>query len=47
MQFGAIDKRPVFEAYVERIQGRPAAIRAREIDDGLIAAAQAKQAEPA
>jgi glutathione S-transferase len=47
MQFGAIEKRPAFEAYVERINNRPAAIRAREIDDGLIAAAQAKQSEPA
>ena len=46
MQFGSIDKRPAFTAYWERISGRPAAVRAREIDDGLIAAAQA-QAQPA
>jgi glutathione S-transferase len=47
LQFGSIEKRPVFEAYAARIGARPAAVRAREIDDGLIAAAQAKQAEPA
>ena len=38
MQFGSIEKRPAFEAYWSRISGRPAAVRAREIDDGLIAA---------
>jgi len=36
MQFGAIEKRPAFERYFERISTRPAAIRAREIDDALI-----------
>jgi glutathione S-transferase len=41
MQFGAIDKRPAFERYNERMQNRPANIRAREIDDKLMAAAQA------
>src|ERR1700744_5678709 len=46
MQFGSIDKRPAFTAYWDRISARPAAVRAREIDDGLIAAAQA-QAQPA
>jgi glutathione S-transferase len=39
MQFGAIDKRPAFERYSERMQNRPASIRAREIDDKLLAAA--------
>jgi glutathione S-transferase len=39
MQFGTMEKRPAYEAYVGRIMGRPAAVRAREIDDGLIAAA--------
>jgi glutathione S-transferase len=39
MQFGSIEKRPVFEAYNERLQNRPANIRAREIDDKLMAAA--------
>ncbi|HEX5745868.1 MAG TPA: glutathione S-transferase family protein [Archangium sp.] len=36
MQFGSIDKRPVFERYAARINSRPAAIRAREIDDALL-----------
>ncbi|PZO48269.1 MAG: glutathione S-transferase [Alphaproteobacteria bacterium] len=40
LQFGTIDKRPAFEAYVGRIMSRPAAVRAREIDDALAAAAQ-------
>ncbi len=39
MQFGGIEKRPAFERYSERLQDRPAAVRAREIDDALIAAA--------
>jgi glutathione S-transferase len=38
MQFGAIEKRPAFERYSERMQSRPAAVRAREIDDKLLAA---------
>jgi glutathione S-transferase len=38
MQFGWLEKRPAFEAYSDRVSQRPAAIRAREIDDGLIAA---------
>jgi glutathione S-transferase len=37
MQFGAIDKRPSFEAYVARLMQRPAYIRATEIDDKLAA----------
>ncbi len=36
MQFGTIEKRPAFERYVGRIFHRPAAIRAREIDDALL-----------
>jgi glutathione S-transferase len=36
MSFGTIEKRPAFERYVERISARPAAIRAREIDDALV-----------
>lgn len=36
MQFGIIEKRPVLTAYWERIAGRPAAVRAGEIDDALI-----------
>lgn len=45
MQFGAIEKRPAFEAYVGRLMSRPAAVRAREIDDRLVA--QTAQPEPA
>ena len=37
MQFGSIEKRPAFEAYAARHQARPAAVRAREIDDKLAA----------
>lgn len=40
LQFGTLDKRPAFEAYVSRIMSRPAAVRAREIDDALVAEAQ-------
>lgn len=40
LQFGTIEKRPAFEQYMGRIMSRPAAARAKEIDDGLIAAAQ-------
>ena len=36
LQFGSIEKRPAFEAYWNGIQGRPAAVRARQIDDALI-----------
>ena len=36
MQFGTIEKRPVFERYAARIHSRPAAIRARQIDDALL-----------
>lgn len=35
LQFGTLEKRPVFEAYSARILNRPAAKRAREIDDAL------------
>ncbi|MBL9105335.1 MAG: glutathione S-transferase family protein [Myxococcales bacterium] len=43
MQFGTIERRPAFEAYVGGIMSRPAAVRAREIDDTLLAEAKAKQ----
>jgi glutathione S-transferase len=36
MQFGSLEKRPAFTAYWDRIGSRPAAIRAREIDDALL-----------
>ena len=38
MQFGTIEKRPGFDAYLGRIMSRPAALRAREIDDKAMAA---------
>ena len=41
LQFGTIEKGPAFEAYMGRIMSRPAALRAKEIDDGLIAQAKA------
>ena len=37
MQFNSLEKRPAFEAYWARISERPAAVRAREIDDKLMA----------
>jgi glutathione S-transferase len=36
MMFGSIDKRPAFADYFGRLQARPAAIRARELDDALM-----------
>jgi glutathione S-transferase len=36
MMFGSIEKRPAFERYWQRIGTRPAALRAREIDDALM-----------
>jgi glutathione S-transferase len=44
MMFGTIDRRPAFVDYVGRIQARPAAVRAREIDDALM---PKKEEEPA
>jgi glutathione S-transferase len=41
MQFGMIEKRPAFEVYARRLQDRPAAGRAAEIDDALLAGAPA------
>jgi glutathione S-transferase len=43
LQFGWLEKRPAFEAYSASLQGRPAAKRAREIDDALIAQQQQQQ----
>jgi glutathione S-transferase len=37
MMFGTIPKRASFEEYFARLSARPAAIRAREIDDAIIA----------
>jgi glutathione S-transferase len=36
MMFGSIEKRPAFEDYFGRLGARPAAVRAREIDDALM-----------
>jgi glutathione S-transferase len=36
MRIGTIEKRPAFERYSERLSARPAAIRARQIDDALL-----------
>lgn len=36
MMFGTLEKRPAFEAYLKRVGSRPAAVRAREIDDALV-----------
>jgi glutathione S-transferase len=40
MAFGTLDKRPAFERYHARLAARPAAIRAREIDEALTAGNQ-------
>ncbi|HEY9554504.1 glutathione S-transferase family protein [Allosphingosinicella sp.] len=36
LMFGTIEKRPAFEAYVGRLQSRPAARRANELDDAAM-----------
>ncbi len=41
MMFGLIEKRPAFERYCSKLNARPAANRAREIDDALAAELQA------
>lgn len=43
LMFGSIESRPAFVDYVARLQARPAAIRAREIDDAIIAEQKAKE----
>jgi glutathione S-transferase len=40
MRFGAIDQRPAFERYWGLVGARPAAVRARESDDRLVAERQ-------
>ena len=48
MMYGSIDKRPIFEDYFGRLQARPAAVRAAQLDDALIAEQQqAQQPQPA
>src|SRR5690242_14745385 len=40
MQFGTLEKRPAFERYWQRLAARPAAQRAKAIDDKLVAERQ-------
>jgi glutathione S-transferase len=40
IQFGMLEKREAFARYLDRLRDRPAWVRARDIDDALIAAAQ-------
>ena len=44
LMFKSLPARPAFQAYAERIAARPAAVRARAIDDALIAEAKAEEA---
>ncbi len=41
LMFGTIEKRPAFERYWARISARPAALRAKQIDDALMPAPKA------
>ena len=43
LKFGTIEKRPAFETYWAGLCGRPAFLRATEIDDALIAKQKAAQ----
>lgn len=38
LMFGTIEKRPVFEAYAERLQARPAALRAQALNEARLKA---------
>ena len=42
LQFGTIEKRAAFERYVARLFARPAALRAKQIDDDIAATGQPK-----
>ncbi len=44
LMFGTLPERPAFSAYAERLRARPAYIRAKAIDNELIAAATAEGA---
>lgn len=37
IMFGMVEKRPAFEQYWQRLSSRPACIRAKELDDALVA----------
>jgi len=41
LMFGTIEKRPAFEQYYGRLSSRPAYMRAKALDDGLMAAQKA------
>ena len=43
MMFGAIEKRPAFQQYWQRLSARPACARAKEHDDALVPPQQAKR----
>jgi glutathione S-transferase len=43
-RFGMLPRSPAFDAYLERIESRPAYIRANELDDVLLAEAEATAA---
>lgn len=45
LMFKSLPERPAFQAYAERLWARPAYIRASQIDDELIANAQADRAD--
>ena len=47
MMFGTIDKRPAFADYFARLQARPAAVRANQLDDALLAQQAQPQPQPA
>jgi len=47
MEFGTIERRPAFERYWQRLDARPAALRAKAIDDALMAERQKQAASPA
>jgi glutathione S-transferase len=36
--FGTLEKRPVFEAYAERLQARPAALKAQALNEARLKA---------
>jgi glutathione S-transferase len=44
MEFGTIERRPAFERYWARLGARPAALRAKAIDDALVAEQQERAA---
>ncbi len=47
LMFGTLPERPAFSAYAARLRARPAYLRAKQIDNDLIAAAKAAEGEGA